>query len=37
MDTENAKVENISINGNKAKYVEKETSIQLFWNDKKCI
>lgn len=37
LDTENAKVENISINGNKAIYIEKETSIQLFWNDKKSI
>lgn len=37
LDTENAKVENISINGNRAKYIEKGTSIQLFWNDKNCI
>lgn len=37
LDTENAKVENISINGNRGKYIEKGTSIQLFWNDKNCI
>ncbi|HBF0442203.1 TPA: DUF4367 domain-containing protein [Clostridioides difficile] len=37
LDTENAKVESILINGNKAKYIEKGTSIQLFWNDKNCI
>ncbi|WP_227836465.1 DUF4367 domain-containing protein [Clostridioides sp. ES-S-0001-02] len=37
LDTEDAKVENILINGNKAIYIEKETSIQLFWNDKKSI
>lgn len=37
LDTEKAKVENIEINGNSAKYIEKVTSMQLFWNDNKCI
>ncbi|EQF26864.1 DUF4367 domain-containing protein [Clostridioides difficile] len=35
IDTENAEVSNITINKNKAKYVVKDDTIILFWNDEK--
>ncbi len=37
LDTENAKVKDIFINGYKAKYIEKETFLQVFWNDNNFI
>ncbi len=37
LDTENAKVKDIFINGYKAKYIEKETFLQIFWNDNNFI
>lgn len=37
LDTEDAKVEDITINGCKAKYIEKDTFLQLFWNDNNFI
>ncbi|HDJ1466784.1 TPA: DUF4367 domain-containing protein [Clostridioides difficile] len=35
IDTENAEVSDITINKNKAKYVVKDDTIILFWNDEK--
>ncbi|HBF0442211.1 TPA: DUF4367 domain-containing protein [Clostridioides difficile] len=35
IDTENAEVNDITINKNKAKYVVKDNTIILFWNDEK--
>lgn len=37
LDTEDAKVKEIFINGYKAKYIEKETFLQVFWNDNNFI
>ncbi|MCC0784078.1 DUF4367 domain-containing protein [Clostridioides sp. ES-S-0108-01] len=37
LDTEDAKVKDIFINGYKAKYIEKETFLQVFWNDNNFI
>ncbi|HFL2408364.1 TPA: DUF4367 domain-containing protein [Clostridioides difficile] len=37
LDTENAKVKDIFVNGYKAKYIRKGTFLQLFWNDNNFI
>ncbi|HGS9973407.1 DUF4367 domain-containing protein [Clostridioides difficile] len=37
LDTENAKVKDIFVNGHKAKYIVKGTFLQLFWNDNNFI